>query len=114
MLHASYAPFSKIFPRAAVVIHHGGIGTCAQAMAAGVPQVVMPLAFDQFDNAARLQKLGLAVVLPAQRFTARRAAMAIAKAQTLKTTVVDRMTQNDAIPQVLAKLESLRHQASNS
>src|SRR5208337_2067477 len=53
-----YAPFSKIFPRAAVVVHQGGIGTCAQALAAGRPMLVVPFAFDQPDNAARLQRLG--------------------------------------------------------
>ncbi len=54
-----YAPFSQVFPRAAAVIHHGGIGTTAQAFAAGVPQLVTPFAHDQFDNAARVVRLGL-------------------------------------------------------
>ena len=68
-----YAPFSLIFPRAAAVIHHGGIGTTAQCLAAGVRQFVMPLAFDQPDNAERLVKLGVARSLRAVRFTADRA-----------------------------------------
>lgn len=57
--HADYAPFSAVFPRAAAVVHHGGIGTSAQGLAAGVPQLVMPLAFDQPDNARRLVGLGV-------------------------------------------------------
>lgn len=73
-LHADYAPFSWVFPRAKVVMHHGGIGTCAQALAAGVPQFVMPLAFDQFDNATRLASFGVARGLPVRRFTAAQAA----------------------------------------
>lgn len=67
--HADYAPFSAVFPQAAAVIHHGGIGTTAQGLAAGVPQLVMPLAFDQFDNAERLRRLGTARVLRPTRFT---------------------------------------------
>jgi UDP:flavonoid glycosyltransferase YjiC (YdhE family) len=73
MVAFPYAPFSKIFPRASVVVHSGGIGTCAQALAAGRPMLVVPFAFDQPDNAARLQRLGVARVIPRRRYTARRA-----------------------------------------
>ena len=69
--HAAYAPFSEVFPRAAAVVHHGGIGTCAQAMRAGIPQLVMPLAYDQGDNAARARRLGVAEVVAPARFTGR-------------------------------------------
>jgi UDP:flavonoid glycosyltransferase YjiC (YdhE family) len=68
-----YAPFSKIFPRAAVIVHQGGIGTCAQALAAGRPMLVVPFAFDQPDNAARLQRLGVARMTPRKHYTALRA-----------------------------------------
>ena len=44
-----YAPFSEIFPRARIVIHHGGIGTTGQALRAGKAQLVVPLFADQFD-----------------------------------------------------------------
>lgn len=68
-----YAPFSKLFPRAAVIVHQGGIGTCGQALAAGRPMLVVPFAFDQPDNAARLQRLGVARTIPRQRYRAPRA-----------------------------------------
>jgi rhamnosyltransferase subunit B len=55
----NYASFSTLFSRAAAVVHHGGIGTCAQGFAAGVPQLVMPMGFDQPDNALRLSRLGV-------------------------------------------------------
>jgi len=55
-----WAPFSQLLPRLAALVHHGGIGTSAQALAAGVPQLVVPFAHDQFDNAARLRRLGVA------------------------------------------------------
>jgi UDP:flavonoid glycosyltransferase YjiC (YdhE family) len=63
--HFDYVPLSQVLPRSAALVSHGGIGTLAQALAAGIPQVVMPLGFDQFDNAARLERLGVAAtVLP--------------------------------------------------
>ena len=69
ILAIPYAPFSKLFPRAAAIFHHGGIGTTAQSLAAGVPQLVTPFAHDQFDNAARVVRLGVGEALYAQRYT---------------------------------------------
>ncbi len=54
----SYLPLGKLLPHCAAIVHHGGIGTTSQALAAGIPQVIRPLAFDQFDNAARVVRLG--------------------------------------------------------
>ncbi len=59
MLAVSYAPFSAVFPAASVVVHQCGIGTCGQALAAGRPMLMVPHAFDQPDNAARLERLGV-------------------------------------------------------
>lgn len=69
-----YAPHAAVFPQAAAVVHHGGVGTSAEALVAGVPSLVVPHGFDQHDNAARLQRLGVAEVLPAARYRAGRAA----------------------------------------
>jgi UDP:flavonoid glycosyltransferase YjiC (YdhE family) len=55
---SDYAPYSKIFPRAAAIVHSGGIGTTSQALRAGRPMIVMPFSFDQFDNATRVVRLG--------------------------------------------------------
>lgn len=57
--HYRYLPFSQVLPRCAAIVHHGGMGTTAQALACGLPQVVLPQAHDQFDNAYRLQRLGV-------------------------------------------------------
>lgn len=57
---ADYAPFSELFPRAKAVVHHGGIGTTGQVLRAGKPQLVVPLFSDQFDNAMRVGRLGVA------------------------------------------------------
>ena len=62
----SYAPFDALLPRLAALVHHGGIGTTAQALAAGLPQGVVPFAHDQFDNATRLVKRGVGLRLSAR------------------------------------------------
>ncbi len=62
--HLPWLPFSQVFPRACAVVHHGGIGTTAQALAAGTPQVVTALAYDQFDNGARVEALGVGTLYP--------------------------------------------------
>lgn len=55
--HCEFASFAQIFPRCMAVVHHGGIGTMAQAFATARPQVILPFAFDQTDNAVRVKKL---------------------------------------------------------
>jgi rhamnosyltransferase subunit B len=70
----AYAPFSALFPRAAAIVHPGGIGTTAQAMRAGVPMLVVPHAFDQFDNAERVRRRGIGRIVQRQKFTPQRVA----------------------------------------
>jgi len=69
--HADFAPLSRILERCAAIVHHGGIGTTAAGLAAGVPQLVMPLSHDQPDNAARVLRLGAGERLMPKRFTER-------------------------------------------
>ncbi len=70
---AAYAPFSALLPHAAAFVHHGGIGTIAQSLAAGVPQLVVDMALDQHDNAERLERLGAGLSIRASRFSPERA-----------------------------------------
>ena len=74
---APYAPYSRLFPRAAAIIHQGGIGTTAQALRAGRPMVVMPYSHDQPDNARRVRRLGVAKTIQRRSYTAKRASGAI-------------------------------------
>jgi UDP:flavonoid glycosyltransferase YjiC (YdhE family) len=69
-----YAPFSELFPRAAAIVHQGGIGSTGLAMRSGRPMLVVPCAWDQPDNADRVTRLGIARTLPRPRYTAARAA----------------------------------------
>ncbi len=56
----SYAPFSELLPECAALVHHGGPGSAASALACGVPQLSLPQMFDQFDNTHHLLRLGVA------------------------------------------------------
>lgn len=68
-----YAPHGALFPAASVIVHSGGIGTTAQALRSGRPQLMVPFGFDQPDNARRTARLGVGAVLPIDRYTAARA-----------------------------------------
>lgn len=70
---AAYAPFSTLLPHASVFVHHGGIGTLGQCLAAGIPQLVVDMALDQHDNAERLVRLGVGLSVRASRFSTERA-----------------------------------------
>lgn len=59
-LHLSYANLNQLLPHLTGVIHHGGIGTMALTLSHGLPQLIVPLLFDQPDNAQRLSQLGCA------------------------------------------------------
>ena len=64
MVHVEYAPLSRLLPHAAALVHHGGIGTTAQALRAGTPQLVFPFSYDQIDNGLRLRRLGVGDLWP--------------------------------------------------
>lgn len=74
VIAVDYVPYRSLFPRAAVVVHQGGIGTTAQAMRTGRPMLVVPYAHDQPDNARRIAKLRIGRTLSRRSYTAERVA----------------------------------------
>ncbi len=68
IIHTSYASLSQLLPHCAALIHHGGIGTCSQALQTGIPQLIQPYAFDQFDNGARIEQLGVGQTISKRLF----------------------------------------------
>jgi rhamnosyltransferase subunit B len=72
-----YAPFSRLFPAADVIVHQGGSGTTGQAMRAGRPMVIVPYGHDQPDNAMRVSKLGIAETIGRRQYTAKAVASAL-------------------------------------
>ncbi|MEJ0098692.1 MAG: nucleotide disphospho-sugar-binding domain-containing protein [Pseudomonadota bacterium] len=111
-----YLPYSAVFPHAAAVVHQVGIGTLSQAMRSGRPQLLVPVSFDQPDNAHRAAKLGIARVLPFQRVNAARLeselralladANAAAAARKLATTLHGTDGAGNAAEFIAAKLEA--------
>jgi rhamnosyltransferase subunit B len=65
-----YQPFSELLPRASLLVYHGGIGTLAQTIRAGIPHLVVPNGHDQFDNGWRIERLGLGRSIPQTRYRA--------------------------------------------
>lgn len=63
LLQLDYVPLAALLPYSECLIHHGGIGTCAQALRAGIAQVIVPGAFDQYSNAVRVEALGVGKAL---------------------------------------------------
>jgi UDP:flavonoid glycosyltransferase YjiC (YdhE family) len=55
---------SKVLPLVDLIVHHGGTGTVLAALAAGLPQLILPQGADQFLNAATLPAVGVARALP--------------------------------------------------
>ena len=79
IIHLPYAPLSALLPRSAALVHHGGVGTVAQALAAGIPQLVVPVAFDHFDEGRRLKDRDLGATLSRRAFRPARAARVLGR-----------------------------------
>ena len=77
ILVTEYAPYSRLFPRAAAIVHQGGIGTTHQALAAGHPTVIVPFSHDQPDNAHRVERLGISRTIYPSAYRAGKAARAL-------------------------------------
>ena len=75
--HCEFASFQQLFPKCSAVVHHGGIGTVSQAMKAGVPQLILPICFDQSDNGARVSRLGVGDWLNTRRQSPQRVAQSL-------------------------------------
>lgn len=111
VVHVPYASFSELFPRSAAVVHHGGIGTLSQALRAGIPQLIRPMAYDQFDNASRASRLGVATELLPRSYrgmrldTALRGLLANAAVRTTCEQLAVRMEGQDGLRKTCEVLE---------
>jgi UDP:flavonoid glycosyltransferase YjiC (YdhE family) len=76
--HEAYVPFGLLLPRAAAVVSHGGIGTVAQGLRAGIPQLAVAMAHDQHDNGSRLEDLGAGRCVDVEAYDAARSAAILA------------------------------------
>jgi UDP:flavonoid glycosyltransferase YjiC (YdhE family) len=115
-----YAPFSELFSKAAAIVHPGGVGTIGLAMRCGRPMLVMPCAHDQFDNAARVTRLGIARTISRSRYVPNRVA---AELRTLLETpmysqraseIGEGLRQEDGVAAACGALEQLLRPESPS
>jgi UDP:flavonoid glycosyltransferase YjiC (YdhE family) len=106
------APHALLFPRTAVVVHHGGSGTTAQALRAGVPQVLLPLILDQFHHAHRLHLASIAPrAVPMEKITAAELADAILAALELpagpRQAAASRLRASDGRGDIVRRVEAM-------
>jgi rhamnosyltransferase subunit B len=70
LLHvAAYAPHAALFPRARLVVNHGGMGSVCQTLLARRPLIIVPHGLDQFDNAYRLRRQGVSETILPDEYT---------------------------------------------
>ena len=105
------APHALLFPRTAAVVHHGGSGTTASALRAGVPQVLLPLILDQFHHAHRLHLAGIAPrPVPMEKITAAELTGAIQAALELpaspRQAAAARLRASDGRGQIVRRVEA--------
>jgi UDP:flavonoid glycosyltransferase YjiC (YdhE family) len=111
-----YAPYGELLPRARVVVHQGGVGTTGQTLRSGRPALVVPFSHDQFDNGARVERLGCGRMLARGRYNAASATKelrAILSVESYKTSAAEigrrvreeqgALAACDAIEEVLKK-----------
>ncbi len=79
VLTLPYAPYSRIFPHAAAIVHQGGSGTTGQALRSGRPQLIVPYGWDQPDNGARLERLGVGLCLARSAYSAESATAVLSR-----------------------------------
>ncbi len=73
----AFVPQRAVIGTASAVVTHGGLNTVLDALAAGVPLIVVPLAFEQGATAARVARTGAGLVIPRRQFTPVRVADAL-------------------------------------
>ena len=77
MWGSEFLPQPSILPQVDLVITHGGNNTVTECLHFGKPMVVLPLFWDQYDNAQRVDELGFGARLPTYEFEPRDLAGAI-------------------------------------
>lgn len=111
--HFSYVPLERLLPRSAAHVHHGGVGTIAHTLSAGVPQLTVPMVYDQPDNAQRLLKLGVSEYLSKRGYKTARVVrklnglLASAEVAENCRRYAQKMRESDAIDNACDALEKL-------
>jgi len=108
-----HAPFERLLPRARAIVHHAGIGTAMHAFAAGIPQLLVPRAHDQFDNAYRVARTGVGMRMRYAKLDGARAAdvlktlMSSPMVRAACDAARERMKTSDALEKMCALAEKV-------
>ena len=97
ILRCGYAPHSLLFPQAAAIVHHGGVGTTGQSLRAGKPQLVVPHMGDQNDHAHRIARMGAGLRVKPRRFS-------VARATRLLTNLLDQSSYRTTAEAIAARM----------
>lgn len=113
------AAHAALFPRCAAVVHHGGAGTTATALRAGVPQVILPVMLDQFHHAHHLVRAHLAPEAPRLAgLTTASLTRALEQARLLpeapRRAAAERLQRSDAGARFVEHLEQAVNHASST
>ena len=79
VFRSSFVHLQLLLPRSALLVHHGGIGTTARALEAGVPQIIRSAAYDQPDNGSRIAELGVGAFFAPDRYDQERSVEELAR-----------------------------------
>lgn len=108
-----FAPLSAVLARAAAVVHHGGFGTTATTLRAGLPALVVPRAFDQIYHGERVAALGAGRTLPWRKLDAHRLAAELSRVldepslRAGAASLAARLAGEDGIAAATARIEAL-------
>jgi UDP:flavonoid glycosyltransferase YjiC (YdhE family) len=108
-----FAPFSQVYPRCAVVIHHGGPYTVAEALRAGIPSLVIPWGIDQFFTAAQVKRLGVGEWVHQRFYTAAGGARTLHRLlnensyKSRTQTIASQLTHEDGVVTLCEAIEGL-------
>jgi rhamnosyltransferase subunit B len=94
IFHAPFAELERLLARSALLVHHGGIGTTARALQAGIPQIIRAEAYDQPDNGERVSELGAGAFFEPGQYDFERL-----------LSEVERLSSSDAVRSKLATLQ---------
>ena len=113
LLTLPYIAYSQVFPYAAVNIHQGGSGTTGEALRAGRPMLVLPYGWDQPDNAAHVQRLGVGLHVARDAYTVETAASALmqlmrnARFASRAAAIRTRLVTEDGLARACTAIESI-------
>jgi UDP:flavonoid glycosyltransferase YjiC (YdhE family) len=115
----NYVAMKHVARRCKAIVHSGCMGTLSHALAAGLPQIVRPVVNDQFDNAARLERLGVGKIISTGKFSAKSLGEALTRFAESRSVrrrchVVSSWSGEDSIRTICDEMEYLLYRTQQS